>query len=107
MLKNDKIPSGIYNFADDQAISTNQLITIINKGLDKKPKLWKISKNLIEKCAKIGDRLHLPLNSERLKKLTESYVVSNQKIKTALGIEKLPYTAEEGLIKTIKSFKNQ
>ncbi|MNY80330.1 hypothetical protein D3C86_2213240 [compost metagenome] len=56
--------------------------------------------------ASFGDKLHLPLNTERLKKLTESYVVSNQKIKSALGVEKLPLSAEEGLIKTIKSFKN-
>jgi len=68
--------------------------------------LWKISKGLIERMASFGDKLHLPLNTERLKKLTESYVVSNQKIKSALGVEKLPLSAEEGLIKTIKSFKN-
>ena len=36
---------------------------------------------------------------------TESYVVSNQKIKIALGIDILPMSAEEGLQKTIKSFK--
>jgi len=106
MLRND-LQSGIYNFADDGALSTNELIFTINKVLGKKEKLWKISKNLIEKTAGLGDKLKLPLNSERLKKLTESYVVSNQKIKSALGIEKLPLTAEEGLIKTIKSFKRE
>ncbi|MGE6397484.1 NAD-dependent epimerase/dehydratase family protein [Chryseobacterium scophthalmum] len=105
MLKKD-LPSGIYNFADDKAISTNELISTINIALNKKAKLWKISKGLIERMASFGDKLHLPLNTERLKKLTESYVVSNQKIKSALGVEKLPLSAEEGLIKTIKSFKN-
>lgn len=105
MLNHKDLPSGIYNFADDEALSTNDLIKTVNKALDKKPKLWHISKILIEKTARAGDRLKLPLNSERLKKLTESYVVSNQKIKTALGIDKLPYTAEQGLIKTIQSFK--
>jgi hypothetical protein len=30
--------------------------------------------------AKLGTILRLPLNSERLRKLTENYVVSNQKI---------------------------
>lgn len=104
LLKKD-LPSGIYNFADDEALSTNQLISLINKSLNKKAKFWNISKSLLEKTAFLGDKLKLPLNSERLKKLTESYVVSNQKIKSALGIEKLPLSAEEGLIKTIKSFK--
>jgi len=48
--------------------------------------------------------LHLPLNSERLKKLTESYVVSNAKIKKALGWEAMPVRAEEGMRKTLESF---
>ena len=107
MLINPNISSGIYNFADDRSISSNELITIINSVLEKKPKLWKISKSLIEKVASVGDKAKLPLNSERLKKLTESYVVSNQKIKNALQIEKLPESVEEGLRKTIVSFKNK
>ena len=44
-------------------------------------------------------------NTERLRKLTENYVVSNAKIKAALGIDKLPVTAKEGLMKTIRSFE--
>jgi nucleoside-diphosphate-sugar epimerase len=107
MLVNSDLPSGIYNFADDKSISTNDLILTINTALGKKAKLWNISRGLIENTAKLGDFLHLPLNSERLKKLTESYVVSNQKIKSALGVEKLPLSVEEGLMKTIKSFKNK
>ncbi|MAP80973.1 MAG: nucleoside-diphosphate-sugar epimerase [Aequorivita sp.] len=105
MLTQPQIESGIYNFADDETISTNKLISIIALSKGKKPKLWQIPAGLINNVAKIGNLLPLPLNSERLKKLTESYVVSNQKIKTALGIKKLPLTAEEGLQKTIKSFK--
>jgi len=106
MLLHKEVPSGIYHFADDETISTNQLIQIISTTLGKKPKLWNINANFIKSAVKIGDVLPLPLNSERLKKLTESYVVSNEKIKTALGINKLPLSAEEGLIKTIQSFKN-
>lgn len=104
MLKNKDLKSGIYHFADDESLSTNELITLISKTLNKKPKLWYWSASWINKIAQLGDTLNLPLNSERLKKLTESYVVSNQKIKTALDIEKLPLTAEQGLEKTIKSF---
>ncbi len=105
LLENNKVESGIYNLADDEVISTNQLIEIIANTLGKKPRLWRIPVKFIEAIAKIGDKLRLPLNSERLQKLTKNYVVSNQKIKTALKIKKLPLTAEDGLIKTIKSFK--
>ena len=107
LLDQKDVQSGVYNVADDEVLSTNELIVIVNKVLGKKVKLWKISKQLIEKTAALGDKLGLPLNSERLKKLTESYVVSNEKIKTALGIEKLPLSAEEGFIKTIQSFKKE
>jgi len=105
MLQNKEVKSGIYNFADDLALSTNDLVVLISQVLGKKQKLWNISTKFIQSAVKIGDILPLPLNSERLKKLTESYVVSNHKIKAALGIEKLPLTAEEGLEITIKSFK--
>ncbi|WP_261511154.1 NAD-dependent epimerase/dehydratase family protein [Chryseobacterium paludis] len=104
MLINENLSSGIYNFADDSAISTNELIKTINHAVGKKAKLWNISKTMIEKVAKLGDKLHLPLNSERLKKLTESYIVSNQKIKNELKIESLPVSVQEGLIKTVQSF---
>lgn len=105
MLKNNTISSGIYNFADDKSLSTNELVTLIANASGKKAKLWNISNKMISNVAKIGDKIKLPLNSERLKKLTESYEVSNQKIKTALNIKQLPLSAEEGIIKTIKSFK--
>jgi len=81
------------------------LIRLIAAAQNRKSRIWNIPKNLISFTASIGDILHLPLNSERLKKLTESYVVSNQKIKKALGIDKMPVRAGEGLKKTLESFQ--
>ncbi len=101
-----EVESGIYNMCDDEALSTNGLITVICKALGKKARIWYLPKGLMNGMAKVGDGLHLPLNSERLTKLTEDYVVSNAKIKKALGIDKMPIRAEEGLTQTIKSFTN-
>ena len=56
-------------------------------------------------AASVGGVLHLPLNKDRLQKLTENYVVSNDKIKHALGIERMPLSAKEGMRKTLESFK--
>jgi nucleoside-diphosphate-sugar epimerase len=103
ILENESIPSGIYNLADDEAISTNKLITLIADSQNKKAHILKIPKGVILGIAKIGDVLKLPLNSERLQKLTESYVVSNEKMVKAIG-KPLPYSAEEGLVKTFQSF---
>lgn len=99
------VPSGIYNMGDDDALSTNELIEEICRSLGKKVHIWKLPKGLMNSIAKIGDTLHLPLNSERLRKLTENYISSNEKIKKALGVEKLPVDARTGLQITLKSFK--
>lgn len=92
--------SGIYQISDDHPVSTNALIKLINS----RSLILRIPKNLIAAGARLGDTIHLPLNSERLKKLTESYVVSNAKIKTALKLESLPVSAEDGLRETIARF---
>jgi nucleoside-diphosphate-sugar epimerase len=105
LIEREDIPSGIYNVADDEPLSTNELIGLIAQSQNRIPKVWKISRTLIEKLARIGDKLHLPLNSERLHKLTSSYVVSNAKIKTAIG-KPLPVSSKEGLMKTFQSFQN-
>ena len=103
-LLTQDVPSGIYHIGDDEAMSTNELIITMCEVMEKKPHIWKMNKRVMEGCARLGTLLHLPLNTERLRKLTENYVVSNEKIKKALGIEKMPVTAKEGLVKTIKSF---
>ena len=89
--------------ADDETLSTNDVISILAESQNKKLKIWNVSKGLIQLISKLGDVLRLPLTSERLQKLTESYVVSNQKIKKAIG-KPLPVSAKDGLLKTFKSF---
>lgn len=103
LIEREDIPSGVYNVADDEALSTNDLIRLISQSQNKDFRIWNISITFINMLAKIGDKLHLPLNSERLQKLIENYVVNNAKIKKALGKE-LPVSAKDGLLKTFKSF---
>lgn len=100
------VPSGIYNMGDDEALSTNELIEEICKSLGKKAHIWKLPKGIMNGVAKVGGWLHLPLNPERLRKLTENYISSNAKIKKALGVEKMPVDARTGLQTTLKSFKS-
>ena len=99
------VPSGIYNLGDDEALSTNELIEEICKSLGKKAHIWKLPKGMMTCLAEIGGVLHLPLNPERLRKLTENYVSSNAKIKKALGVDKMPVDARAGLRRTLESFK--
>ena len=105
LIERDDIPSGVYNIADDEPLSTNELIKLIGQSQDRKIKLWNISKGLIELLSEIGDKLHLPLNSERLQKLTSSYVVSNSKIKAVIG-KPFPISTRDGFLKTFRSFNS-
>jgi nucleoside-diphosphate-sugar epimerase len=106
LLENKTIASGIYQVADDEPLSTNQLIQLLGVSLNKKSRIFKIPISFIKTIAKLGDVLHLPLNSERLQKLTENYVVSNHKIKKAIG-KSLPVASDEGLLVTFNSFKKR
>ena len=104
LINNKKIPSGIYNVSDDDPLSTNEIICLISKSQNKKPIIWNISKKLIKAIAKIGDVFPLFINSERLQKLTETYVVSNEKIKKGIGKE-LPVDSKNGMLNTFKSYQ--
>ena len=99
------VESGIYNMGDDDALSTNELIEEICKSLGKKARIWRLPKGLMFFVARLGGWLHLPLDSERLRKLTEDYVASNAKIKAVLGVDRMPVDARAGLMRTLESFK--
>jgi nucleoside-diphosphate-sugar epimerase len=103
LLNQIEVPSGVYNISDDEALSTNEVVSSLAENLGRKPKLWHIPKSFIYVLVKIGDKLKLPLNTERLNKLTENYVVSNEKVKKVLKI-KMPVTARLGLKVTADSF---
>lgn len=101
----ESLEGGIYHISDDEAISTCEIINVIKKVENLKIPNISLPKFLIKGIARCGDFLPLPLNTKKLRKLTNNLLVSNTKIKKALEINKLPLTATEGLELTIKSFK--
>jgi nucleoside-diphosphate-sugar epimerase len=104
-ILNGNLRPGVYNLADSEPLGINEVIGLIAQGMGKKAAIWPIPKTLMRIVAKVGDVFRLPLNSERLQKLTENYVVSNHKLLEALG-KPLPVESREGMLKTIKSFEN-
>ena len=103
LIDNTKIESGIYNIADDVSLSTIDLVQIMSEVLNKPIRILKLPILFVRFTAKVGDFLPIPINSERLLKLTENYEVSNLKIKKAIQ-KKLPLSSKEGIKKTITSF---
>jgi nucleoside-diphosphate-sugar epimerase len=104
LIEREDIPSGVYNVADDEPLSTNDLIGVLAETQHRKPLIWNIPKPIVQFVAKLGNSLKLPLNEERLQKLTGSYVVSNKKLRNAIG-KPLPVSSKAGLIKTFQSFQ--
>ena len=105
LIAKEGIESGIYHVGDDEPVSTNELIGMISESVGKRSRIWRLPKGLMGAAASVGGLLHLPLNKDRLHKLTENYVVSNDKIKNALGIDRMPVSAKEGIKKTLESFR--
>lgn len=96
--------NGVYPICDDRPVSTNRLIALIGEAYGKKTRLWKVPRCLMRTVAAVGSLIHLPLNQERLGKLTENSIVDNSLLRTALGWSKMPIDAEEGLKATLAEF---
>ena len=105
-LLDKDIASGIYNMGDDEPLSTNELVQMICASLGRRAHIWHLPKWLVSAVAGLGGVLHLPLNPERLRKLTENYISSNAKIKAALGVDRMPVSAREGMMHTFEAFRD-
>ena len=105
LISQPEIESGVYNVADDDPLSTKEVVSIIATELGIKARIWDFSPKIIRMIAALGDRFRLPFDSERLNKLTENFVVDVSKLKRVLG-KSLPITSTQGLVKTARSFKN-
>jgi len=100
------IEPGTYNVADDTPLSTIEMITIISEAMRKKPLILSPPRSLMTQFARLGDHLRLPINSERLQKLTDDYVVCNAILLQALGRVGMPIDSQAGLIRTIASLES-
>lgn len=107
LFKKETIESGIYHLADDETLSSNEIVKVIKEEIGLYTPVLPLPKRIVRWVSKLGDRTSLPLNTWRLKKLTSTLVVSNKKIKIALSIKRLPRTAKQGLRETIRSFRKQ
>ena len=103
----EKRVRGRFFIADDEMLSTNRLVELIAEANGKKARLWRLPKGLMRAAAKMGDVLRLPLNTERIEKLTEDSFVDNAELKKALGWEKMPIRAEDGMRTTLQAFRGE
>ena len=102
-LLQGNVEPGLYHIADDDPTYSHDLIRMIGSMTGKKARIISIPLVLLKMIASLGNHIKLPINDHRLIKLTEDFIVSNEKIKNAIG-KPLPVHTEEGLEKTLRSF---
>ena len=102
IIENDNINSGVYHICDSGSLSTNELVTIIYESINKKSKFLYVPEFIINLIASIGTILNLPLNKDKLEKISESLIVDNSKIINEIN-HKLPIDIKLGIKKTINS----
>jgi len=103
LLNNENIDSGIYNVADDEPLSTNDLVGLIGNSLNINVKIFFLPKNFVYLFFIFLKVIGFKGIFDKFTKLTESYEVNNTKLITSIG-KKLPISSINGLKSTLKSF---
>lgn len=101
-LIDDDIAPGTYMLADDDSLSTNELVRLIADAYGRHTRIMRVPRPLVRACVAVGDVLHLPLNSARFDKLTGNCMVSNARLRRALGIDRMPVAVAEALSQTLR-----
>lgn len=99
--KNSIVASGIYNVADDEPVSMNDIVDMTYSVLNRRNLKFSLPRILLNLIAKLRIT-----NSVQYKKLTNDFLISNAKIKNALKIDALPYLSKSEMYNTIISLKN-
>lgn len=98
-----KIDQGTYLLADDEAISTTELVEMIGEVSKKASKIIHVPRGVMTAIARLGTALNAPFNKNTLHKLAGNMEISNEKLKKHLK-EDLPVSTKEGLKRTLTSF---
>lgn len=101
IIESEKPITGVYNVADDEQLSTMELIENIASLKGKKVRTLKLPRFFFTALAKLGSALRLPFNSHVLDKIVGDFKVSNKKLKKMLELNSMPFSVQEGLSKTI------
>ena len=98
------VPSGIYNVTDNEPIVTSHLVNWIADVFDKKAKIIKVPKGILNLFAKLGDMFKWEYNSKKLLEISQSRIINGNKVKEALEMNKMPFDTETAVLKTIEYY---
>ncbi|MFY7936878.1 MAG: hypothetical protein ACOVOQ_05855, partial [Flavobacterium sp.] len=85
-------------------IETTQLVNWIADVFEKKAKIIKVPKGLLNLVAKIGDIFKWEYNSKKLLEISQSRIINGNKLKEVLEMNKMPFETEIAVQKTIEYY---
>ena len=106
IAENTSVSSGIYNVADSDPISSVQLVNWIAEVFDKKAKIIKVPKGILNLFAKIGNMFNWEFNSKKLFELSHSRIIIGNKILAALDKNKMLVDTETAVLNTIEYYNS-
>jgi len=101
------IPGGVYNVVDDESLQLVEIYEMMASVLHKKPRVYDVSKWTIRFLAMVGTRFNLCLDTFQYRKLSTDFEVSNEKLKRALDIKRMPVSVVDGFNQSIINFANK
>lgn len=96
ILDRDDIPSGIYMIADDEPLSTAEVVKILSKKAEMNNRLTGLLRVITHFILFIAKPIKKGSISEMIKKIASNYMVSNKKITSILG-KPMPSSSVDGI----------
>ncbi|MEA4839396.1 MAG: NAD-dependent epimerase/dehydratase family protein [Bacteroidales bacterium] len=101
------IPGGVYNVVDDESLQLVEIYEMMAHALHKKARVYEVSKWIIRSIASVGTRFNFGLDGFQYQKLSTDFEVSNEKLKKALGIKRMPVSVVDGFNRSVINFANK
>ena len=101
------IPGGVYNVVDDESLQLVEIYEMMANSLHKKPRVYNVSKWIIRLLAKVGTRFNYSLDDFQYQKLSTDFEVSNEKLKKALDIKRMPVSVVDGFNQSVINYANK
>jgi nucleoside-diphosphate-sugar epimerase len=102
IVENSYLDSGIYHLCDDGRITTLEIVRMTEDISQKKFRVILVPKIIYTFIIRILTQLGLRRISNSLEKMNSGFIVSNDKLKLALGITKFPFIIHDEMKKTIE-----
>lgn len=96
LLDRRDVNSGVYNIADNEFLSTGEIVRLLSKRAYINRYIRKLSFFAVNFVRLFAKMMHIHFIEDSMEKLTGNYMISSRKLKNALG-KTFPFSAADGI----------